>query len=67
MSTTTGVDKVLNALRNGQALTSRQIANRFGLANPRDAIYTLREYGYRIETVRSTNARGQTVSKYVMG
>ena len=62
----TGVEKVLNALSSGQALTAKQIKARFGLANPRDAVYTLRNEGYNIELVESTDTKNRTTRKYQM-
>lgn len=62
----TGVEKVLNALNSGQALTTKQISARYGLANPRDAIYTLRNEGYSINLVETVDAKGRTSRKYQM-
>lgn len=62
----TGVEKVLNALSSGQALTAKQITARYGLANPRDAVYTLRNEGYNIELVESTDTKNRTTRKYQM-
>lgn len=62
----TGVTKVLNALSSGQALTSKQITARYGLANPRDAVYTLRNEGYNIDLVEKSDTKGRTSRKYQM-
>ena len=41
-------EKVLNALNNGQALSSATIKNRFGAGNPGSVIQSLRFKGYPV-------------------
>jgi hypothetical protein len=38
------IQRLANALLNGEELTAKQISARFGLANPRAAIYKLRAH-----------------------
>ena len=44
------VDKVFKALTK-KNLTPKQIASRFNLANPRDAVFKLRNRGFNIVTL----------------
>lgn len=44
----TKTEKLLNAFKNGDHLTSKQIMARFGLKNPTAAIHDLRSEGYSI-------------------
>lgn len=55
------VDKVFAVLNSGKTLTTKQISTRFGVANPRDVIYTLRNEGYNVVTTRTSNKNGTTV------
>ena len=61
--------KLLKALQSptGQTygLTSRQIRARFGVANPRDLVYRLRQNGVRISTEEAV-IRGATRMKYFL-
>lgn len=59
--------KVLKALQSGEQLTAKQIAHRFKLAKPHNAIYDLRHSGYAIYSNERKNASGQTVTKYRLG
>ena len=46
---TTKVDKVFEALVvRGEELTAAQIKSRYGIANPHDAVYQIRQNGYAI-------------------
>ena len=60
----TKYQKAYDALVNkGYELTSKQISARFGIANPRDVVYSLRNNGFNIvrETVETRNG---TTTKY---
>lgn len=59
--------KVLNALKNGEQLTARQITSRFNVANPYDIIYNLRHDGYAIYLNEHTNSKGEVTQKYRLG
>lgn len=61
----TKYEKVYNALVNkGLELTSKQISSRFGIANPYDAIYSLRNAGYNIVMTKVTSKNGTVTNKY---
>lgn len=61
----TTLDKLYTALvTKKQTLTAKQIATRFGVANPHDMIYRLRNKGVKINTTTVTR-NGKTVQKYV--
>lgn len=61
----TKYDKVYNALvTKGMALTSKQISTRFGVANPYDVIYTMRNNGYNIVTTKTVAKNGTVTNKY---
>ena len=64
----TGIDKVYNALvQNKVKLTAKQIASRFGLSNPYDAVYTLRQEGFPINIKSYTDTKGRVSNKYYLG
>jgi hypothetical protein len=53
------------ALRNGAALTAKQISHRFGVANPRDLVYRARhDHGIDVVLDESVNNRGQLRRRY---
>ena len=59
------LDKVYNTLvTKKQPLTAKQIANRYGVSNPHDMIYRLRNKGVKI-TLQTVTRNGKTVTKYV--
>lgn len=61
----TKYQKVYNALvEKGMDLSAKQISSRFGIANPHDAIYYLRNLGYNIVTTKVTAKNGTTTNKY---
>jgi hypothetical protein len=62
----TKVSRVLNALSKGQELSAKQISSRFGLANPHDAIYKLREKGYSVDLYEYTDSRNKITYKYAL-
>ena len=66
MSKLAKVDKIYNAIvENGEALTAKQIATRYDVANPSRMIHYLRSEGIDIDTVKTTNSKGQTKFKYI--
>jgi hypothetical protein len=55
----TKISRLYDALvTKGKPLTARQIASRFGFANPHDAIHKLRNAGWNIELVERQTANG---------
>ena len=68
MSTNTKVDRVYKALvLEGQELTAKQIASRYNVANPYDAVYQLRMEGYSIYLNRHVDSKGRVTQKYRFG
>ena len=65
--TTTIQSKVLNALTDGQALTSKQIKARFGAGNPQSVIQALRFSGYPIYLNTHKDTKGRVTQKYRLG
>ena len=59
--------KLLNHLKTGASLTTRQIAASFGLANPQSAINQLRSQGHCIYGNRAVLADGTETTKYRIG
>jgi len=65
---TTKVDKVFEALVvRGEELTATQIKSRYGIANPHDAVYQIRQNGYAIYLNEKKNSKGETVARYRAG
>jgi hypothetical protein len=61
----TKYQKAYDALVNkGLELTTKQITSRFGVANPYDVIYMLRNNGFNIVNEKVTNRNGTKTSKY---
>jgi Mn-dependent DtxR family transcriptional regulator len=60
--TTSATQRVLEAFKSGEELTSKQIASRFNVANPTATVSTLRMQGYPIYL----NKSGKT-SRYRLG
>jgi len=63
----TKTNKVLNAFLDGETLTSKQIAARFGAGNPHEIIRTLRSEGYAIYLNKHTDTKGRVKMKYRLG
>lgn len=64
----TKVDRVFEALvGRGEELTAAQIKARYGVANPHDAVYQIRQMGYAVYLNEKTNSKGETVAKYRAG
>jgi len=62
------VDRVYKALvLEGQELTAKQIASRYNVANPYDAVYQLRMEGYSIYCNKNTDSKGRVTNKYRFG
>ena len=59
--------KVIAALVNGEELTGKQISARFGVANARALISSIRMQGYPVFLNKRTNSLGETYSKYRLG
>ena len=64
---TTKTEKVITALEGGAELTAKQITARYGVANPRAVISSLRMQGYPVVLNQRTNSFGETYSKYRLG
>ena len=58
--------KLLKALQSGQKLTAKQIAAKFGIANPTATVSDLRSLGYSVSLDRNTTRAGRVVSKYTL-
>jgi len=64
----TKVEKVFTALvERGEELTAQQIKTRYGVSNPHDAVYQIRQMGYAIYLNEKKNSKGETVGKYRAG
>lgn len=60
--------RLIEALQNGEQLTAKQIAARFGIANPTATVSDLRlRGGFAIYANQRTNSRGDTYTKYRLG
>lgn len=64
---TTKQQALLEALKNGEQLTAKQITHRFGIANPTATVSDLRFAGYAVYANKRTNSRGDTFTKYRLG
>jgi len=64
MSQTT---RVLNALKDGQEMTAKQITARFGAKNPRAVIQNIRFEGFPVYLNKRTNSKGETKGFYRLG
>jgi len=63
----TQTNAVLNALQSGDELTTKQIAARYSVGNPREVIRQLREEGYAIYLNKRTDTKGRKTLKYRLG
>lgn len=59
--------RLLEAFKNGEQLTAKQIATRFGIANPTATVSDLRFSGFAVYANPRTNSKGQTLTKYRLG
>jgi len=64
---TTKQGRLLEALRNGEELTAKQIRARFGIANPTATVSDLRFSGFAIYANSKTDTKGRTTTKYRIG
>lgn len=67
MKATTKQTRLLEALLNGEQLTSKQIASRFDIANPTATVSDLRFNGWAVYANKRTNRRGETYTKFRLG
>lgn len=66
--TETKTTRLVEALRNGEELTAKQIRARFGIANPTAAVSDLRlRLGFAVYANRRTDSRGRVTTKYRLG
>lgn len=64
----TKVEKVFEALVNrGEELTAAQITSRYGVSNPHDAVYQIRQMGYAVYLNERTDSKGRMTRKYRAG
>ena len=65
--TVTKSEKLLAALKAGEQLTAAQITHRFGVANPRATVSSLRFKGYAIYANPHKDTKGRETTKYRLG
>jgi len=63
----TKVDRVLEALQNGEELTAKQIRSRFGAGNPASVVQSLRFRGFPIYSNPRKNSKGDVKNFYRLG
>lgn len=61
------MQRVLNALTDGEELTARQIASRYSAGNPYDVVRQIREAGYAVYCNTRTNSKGESKGFYRLG
>ena len=59
--------KLFQALNRGEQLTEAQIAQRFGLKNPRASVSDIRFHGFAVYANEHVDTKGRRTTKYVMG
>lgn len=59
--------RVLNALKDGQEMTAKQITARFGAKNPRAVIQNIRFEGFPVYLNKRTNSKGDVKGFYRLG
>ncbi len=64
MTNRSAIDRAFTAFTQGQSLTARQLAARYGVANPYDLVHRLRSEGVRIKLTTTTNSKGRETRKY---
>jgi hypothetical protein len=67
MTNESNTSRVLEALMSGEALTGKQISARFGIANARSTIHTLRTEGFPIYLNKHKDTKGRVTHKYRLG
>lgn len=65
--TVTKSEKLLEAFKAGEQLTAAQITHRFGVANPRATVSSLRFKGYAIYANEHKDSKGRVTTKYRIG
>jgi predicted ArsR family transcriptional regulator len=60
-------NRLLEALRSGEQLTAKQIAARFGIANPTATVSDLRYAGFAVYANKHTDTKGRVSTKYRLG
>lgn len=65
--TVTKSSRLLEAFKAGEQLTAAQITHRFGVANPRATVSSLRFQGYAIYANEHKDAKGNVTTKYRIG
>ena len=65
--TVTKQARLLEAFQNGEELTAKQIAARFGIANPTATVSDLRFAGFSVYANQSTDTKGRVSTKYRLG
>ena len=60
-------EKLLTALRSGKEFTAKEIAKKFGLANPYNAVHQLRKQKIAVYGNKRTLRDGTVVTKYRVG
>lgn len=66
--TETKTQRLVEALKSGEELTAKQIAARFGIANPTATVSDLRlRHGYAVYANRKTDTKGRVSTKYRIG
>ena len=65
--TNSNTQRVFEALASGENLTSKQIQARYGVANPRALIHSLRTSGYPIYLNKHRDSKGRETLKYRLG
>lgn len=64
----TAIDRVREVLLvDGKELTTKQIAARYGVTNPADVVYQLRNDGYNIFLNKRVDTKGRVSYKYRAG
>jgi len=65
--TETKQTRLLEALKAGEALTAKQIASRFSIANPTATISNIRFAGYAVYANEHKDTKGRVTTKYRIG
>jgi len=59
--------KLFQALQSGEQLTEAQIAQRFGLKNPRASVSDIRMHGFAVYANENFDTKGRRTVKYGLG
>lgn len=63
----TKTERVLEAFKNGEQMTSKQMKARFGIANPTATVDSLRKNGYAIYSNPRKNSKGERRNFFRLG